>query len=428
MKIFWSWQDDLPGKLNRHFIKAALEEAVKAVEGDFELDDADRPTLDHDTKGIAGAAEIVQVVMEKIAASAVFVADVTPVAQTEDGKALPNPNVMVELGWSLHKPGWQRQIYVLNTADGWKISDLPFDIRGRRTLTYALADGASAATKAAVKKQLVADLTGAIRTNLTGHLEDAAAAQPITGVAAKDGESSPWATAGATFAHQDSFGDGHTTTVILPPGPRAYMRLIPSGWRAGAPDVAVIGGLDASLAVYAPSYAMSGDSGATREGYVRYSITSARDAPRESEDLAMYFEDTGEFWLLHGSAVFETKAHKLLGVDTTFQGWSTALRRAMWLFDRYGAFSARRVEVGLTGLDGVRWPGDYEASRPPARRPEVLFERQQRDWDAEAQEAFLIDALGKVRNLFAMPRWKPVEAAVFIKAHDRERGRTFPGD
>src|SRR4051794_382769 len=111
MIVFWSWQDDLPGKANRHFIKAALEAAVATLAGEFELEDADRPTLDHDTKGVPGAAEIVPVLMDKIANSAVFVADVTPVAKTADGKALPNANVMIELGWSLNKPGWARQIY-----------------------------------------------------------------------------------------------------------------------------------------------------------------------------------------------------------------------------------------------------------------------------------------------------------------------------
>ncbi len=55
MKVFWSWQDDSPGKTNRHFIKEALEEAVASLEGEFELDDADRPALDHDTKEVPRA-------------------------------------------------------------------------------------------------------------------------------------------------------------------------------------------------------------------------------------------------------------------------------------------------------------------------------------------------------------------------------------
>ena len=49
----------LAGQSNRHFIKAALEVAVATLAGEYELEDADRSTLDHDTKGVAGAAEIV---------------------------------------------------------------------------------------------------------------------------------------------------------------------------------------------------------------------------------------------------------------------------------------------------------------------------------------------------------------------------------
>lgn len=182
MKIFLSWQDDSLGKTNRHFIKAALELAVSALAGEYELEDADRPILDHDTKGVPGAAEIVPMLMDKIANSAVFVADVSSVAETAEGKALPNANVMIELGWSLNKPGWARQIYVLNTASGYKPGDLPFDIRGRRVLTYALAESSDDKAKESVKKALIEDLIAAIRTNLEQHLEEEAAARPIAGV------------------------------------------------------------------------------------------------------------------------------------------------------------------------------------------------------------------------------------------------------
>ena len=81
----------------------------------------------------------------------------------------------------------------------------------------------------------------------------------------------------------------------------------------------------------------------------------------------MYFEDTGELWILHGSAVFETKAHKLLSVDKIFEGWAAALRRAMWMFDYHGAFSARRVEVGLAGLDSLLDEEPDEAGEPVVR-------------------------------------------------------------
>lgn len=101
MKVFWSWQNDYQPKTNRHFIKSALEEATERAGDDLGLEDADRPEVDHDTKGEAGMVEITKAILRKIDESAVFVADVTPIGETGNGKALPNPNEMVELGWAL---------------------------------------------------------------------------------------------------------------------------------------------------------------------------------------------------------------------------------------------------------------------------------------------------------------------------------------
>ena len=427
--MFWSWQDDSPGKTNRHFIKAALEAAVGTLVGEYELEDADRPTLDHDTKGVPGAAEIVPVLMDKIANSAVFVADVTPVAKTNDGKALPNANVMIELGWSLNKPGWARQIYILNTASGYKPADLPFDIRSRRILTYALAESADGKAKESAKKALIGDLTAAIRTNLEQHLEEEAAARPIPGVPAKADEPSLWEDADHGFSHQDSFGQNHWTPVKIPSGPRAYLRVIPGGWKADAPDVNAIGSLDDSIAPYAPSHQSGGDFGVTKEGYVRYWISSTRDAPRESEDLTMYFEDTGEFWMITGSPIVTISGTNKRAVDLArvFQGWAAALRRANFILDHFGALPVRRVEVGFTGFDDVQFPGGwYQAARPPARRPELRFDSTLRGWSADAQEAFLIEALGKVFRLFGMSPLPQADATKFVANNDRERGRASP--
>src|SRR3546814_19255450 len=69
---------------------------------------------------------------------ATFVADLTPIARTSAGKAIPNPNVAIELGWALKMPGWRRMIAVMNVADGYSAEDLPFDIWHRRALIYSL--------------------------------------------------------------------------------------------------------------------------------------------------------------------------------------------------------------------------------------------------------------------------------------------------
>jgi hypothetical protein len=432
MKVFWSWQDDSPGKANRQFIKEALEEAIKAIDGDFEFQDADRPSLDHDTKGVAGAKEIVPTIMTKIAASVVFVADVTPIAETDDGKALPNPNVMVELGWSLNKPGDGRQIYVLNTGGGWSIEGLPFDIRHRRVLTYSLTEADDKKTRDRALKLLTRDLTSAITANLTEHLDEKAQEMPAAGISAKEGEPSIWTGSETGFRHQDSFGNNHWTDVTIPDGPRAYLRVIPTAWKEGPPSVAQIGALGADIAPYARADYGSGDFGATREGYVRYWLSSQRDEPVASKNVSMYFEDTGEFWIIDGDCVVRQQPsnRRIVQLYEVFRGWSTALRRAHRVLDQYGALAARRIEVGFTGFDDVRFPGGWgEASQRPARRDAMRVDEIRRDWSEPAvREAFLVRALGGVFDLFGLDPLKSDAAAKFVRTNDPERPRDPPED
>ena len=428
MKVFWSWQDDSPGKVNRHFIKAALDEAVTAIQGDYETEDADRPELDHDTKGVAGAKEIVPTLMAKIAASAVFVADVTPIGETGKGKALPNPNVMIELGWSLNKPGDGRQIYVLNTADGWKVEQLPFDIRHRRVLTYTLAEGADGKTRERVKKELVKDLTGAIKVILDEHLDEKAQATPAAGVEAKANEPSIWAGGEAGFKHMDSMQGGYWLEVAIRAGARAYLRVIPTGWKAKPPTAAKIRALTISTAPSAFPGTSSGDFGITKDGYVSYWIASAPGAPVEAEDVSMYFEATGEFWILHGSAVIKAeKDRRFLNLACVFRGWAAALRRAHWLFDHFGALPARRVEVGFTGMENVRFPGGWNIMNPPARRDAFKLDQTRRDWSSPTvQEAFLAEALDEVFALFGLDSRSPADTLAFVRENDLERQRENP--
>jgi hypothetical protein len=180
MKIFWSWQSDYSPNTCRQFIRDALIKAIDQVADEIEVDDADRPEIDHDTKGERGMADIAATILAKIANAAVFVADITPIAQSQDGKWLPNPNVMIELGWAMHRPGWERVIGILNMASGANVEDLPFDIRQRRVVTFVLAENADKETRTAIRSKLVRDLREAICTILSASGRRAMAQAPAT--------------------------------------------------------------------------------------------------------------------------------------------------------------------------------------------------------------------------------------------------------
>jgi hypothetical protein len=87
MKVFWAWQADLPGKISRHFIRSALEEAIDRLKQPRDIEEPpeqsrrDRLHLDHDTKGLKGAPEIAHEIFKKIDTATVVVADVTPIGR-----------------------------------------------------------------------------------------------------------------------------------------------------------------------------------------------------------------------------------------------------------------------------------------------------------------------------------------------------------
>jgi len=127
--VFYAWQSDRPGKLNRNFIEKALEDAVKRLNAAGTL--GVEIEIDQDTQGLGGTPPVSQEILRKIAASDVFVGDVTFVGSVEEGQKkgtpVPNPNVMVEYGHALSVKGWGALMPVMNVAYGGP-QHLPFDM------------------------------------------------------------------------------------------------------------------------------------------------------------------------------------------------------------------------------------------------------------------------------------------------------------
>ena len=138
--IFYSWQSDLPNKLNRSFIESALEKAVKIISKKNEY--SIEPVIDRDTAGIPGSPSIITSITDKIAKSDLFICDISIINQSFEGKKSPNPNVLIELGYASAMLGWDRIIMVQNIAFGGQ-EQLPFDIRGRRIIDYYLDESSN---------------------------------------------------------------------------------------------------------------------------------------------------------------------------------------------------------------------------------------------------------------------------------------------
>ena len=62
--VFYSWQSDLPKKCNRRFIRESLDEAVRRVVAEGQVEDS--PRVDDGMEGIAGSPEVASVMFQKI--------------------------------------------------------------------------------------------------------------------------------------------------------------------------------------------------------------------------------------------------------------------------------------------------------------------------------------------------------------------------
>ena len=182
MKIFWSWQSDNHQPSGRYFVREILTQLAKELNG--EAEDAERPEsedeaddrvkVDYDTFGVGGSPPIAETILGKIREAAVFVADVTSVGKTAGGKQLPNPNVMIELGYAMKVLSYQRIVLVMNTGEGASLKHLPFDLRHwRAPATYSLRRDATDERKA----EVMAELKDALRERIIPSLKVAADAQ-----------------------------------------------------------------------------------------------------------------------------------------------------------------------------------------------------------------------------------------------------------
>jgi hypothetical protein len=162
MIIFYSWQS-YERRTNFNFIEESIDRAIKLLKRDDSV--LIEPVMDRDTAGIPGSPTIDQAIFDKIAQADIFICDVSFINPRSTERLIPNPNVMLELGYAIAHLGWNKIIMVLNTAFG-QISEAPFDIRNKRIINYHL-DPQALSEKSSQRQLLVQKLEVAIRGIIT---------------------------------------------------------------------------------------------------------------------------------------------------------------------------------------------------------------------------------------------------------------------
>jgi hypothetical protein len=136
--VFYSWQSDLPKETNLVALRQALREAASQVEN--EIEDT-RIDIDEATRDAPGSPNIPQMIFNKIGTCDIFVCDLTTInSATGDQRKVPNPNVLIELGFAIATVGWDRIILLFNKVYGNFPADLPFDIDRHRATVFNISD------------------------------------------------------------------------------------------------------------------------------------------------------------------------------------------------------------------------------------------------------------------------------------------------
>ena len=164
-KVFFSWQSDLSANQTTRFIEESIELAKTLLPDSIIL------VPDEATRNRLGTPDIMNSIFEKIDDCDLFIADVSIVGQysipVEDGedpivKYLPNPNVILELGYAAARLTWDRCICLANTKFG-AVAQLPFDLNHRRITDFCY-DGST-------RKQKMAEIAEIIKETVMAYID-----------------------------------------------------------------------------------------------------------------------------------------------------------------------------------------------------------------------------------------------------------------
>jgi len=161
--IFYSWQSDSSEETNKRAIRSTLRDSLNKIEEELTIN----IILDEATRDTVGSIDIPSTIFDKILISDIFVCDVTTInSESKDSKRkVPNPNVLIELGYAIAILGWERIIMVFNKIHGNFPSDLPFDIDRRKIIAYKISDKNDNNGKGQLKNDLLNSLKEIIKKN-----------------------------------------------------------------------------------------------------------------------------------------------------------------------------------------------------------------------------------------------------------------------
>lgn len=347
-------------------MREALEVAIRELKAkNSNVEDADRPDsgqilpeelhLDHDRKGITGSPDLVAVIINKIRQSAIFIADITPIAKTTEGKDVMNPNVAIELGIALEAIGSEKVLLVLNSAYG-KRESMPFDLRHKAgPIMYELHAEAKASEIDVEKRKLINFLKITIEPLLINEENHTPAY-----VSFDPGPN--WETR-STFVVDDQMDiisaglmGGTQKSIVTPKDAALFLRAYPMNTIPEYPIDEIQKMVSEGTAITPFYYENAFDRGRDPEGIITYALFN--DVARPCSDYVKVFS-TGQIW-----AVFHY-SQAMIRPDDGGILLALLMNRLAFKFRQYRLFINEKFKykgevgyiVGIAGLKGLRVGG-----------------------------------------------------------------------
>ncbi|KZK92545.1 MULTISPECIES: hypothetical protein [unclassified Pseudovibrio] len=409
MKIFWSWQSDTPSETNKNFVRGILNEIAADLTAEVEASSENSRDVEvlSDTQGHTGAVAIADAILEQIENSDLFIADVTPITQSKNGKLIPNPNVMFEAGWAMKALSHKRCIFIMNSAnDGgapFKEDDLPFDIRHRRIKSYDLSENAT--KKSAKRNKLKSDLKTIIEGNLKAFQDNQPVHVPeFREVESAEGDPSIWDATTNEIAFKDDLNNIDKTVERVGKN-RFYLRVIPEHTEGLKLRVREYKKLRSTENLFASTSGSSfgGESGQSDDGYV--AVWFANAANTQTKNVMRWSKENGEHWFIDGGSFMQTDGlrYPVANFGSVFTEWREQIASAINIIKDLHGDVYVRVEVGVLFKEDVLWPEQNENGIYPTNASKnEEFSQVLKNWPIEEQVKFLKSAYEVFADMFGI--------------------------
>jgi hypothetical protein len=350
--VFWSWQSDAPQRETRDVIHDALKSSIESLKA--ELEEAQRLEVDQGAKGVVGLDLIAEVILDKIDSSFAFVGDITTVGtigQSLDRKCLPNPNVMLELGYARRSLGRNRIIPVFNRAIGpTRYEDLPFDLRHMSgSISFDLPANAPREKLREERAGLQRQFTDRLRAMLESDdvLQPEAVAEWHPHL---PHDPSIWAEAFNPLPVAVPYMG--QIDLIAAPSPRMFVRVLPTV-QGGSPR-GTQGLFPNSQEPLLPiGYSGGGLSGGrTGDGHAMFE--SVGD-DRITKTISRWYKDNGEIWALSAWSFYQQGEYPHFAYDEAIKDLVSWLQSVVRVSRAAGGTGPFQVILGAAGLRNVMW-------------------------------------------------------------------------